>query len=723
MFDADRPIVSSEQDQLGRSEFANYLARCMLDHKTPDSLVLGLQGGWGSGKTSLINLIIQELHQASKYSLDSEKPIILNFSPWSYSGQNQLIYGFFRRLSSELRRCTYLENADQIIYLLELYVSFFTQQPIPKPLKSKRSIFSKIKGLFTKTQNNYAFEAGYDPTQVKLELNELLKKLNHKIIIIIDNISRIEAKEILQIFQIVKSMGDYANTIYLLAYDKEQITRAIEQLHKGEGAHYLEKLVQLPFDVPPISKQDIDNLLIAKLQHIVQSIPPENWNNTYWSEVYYSSLKYFFNSSRDITRYLNTLSFSFLRVKELVNPVDFFALTALEEFERDVYIGIHENKDLFTNLLENVYVLDADKNKKDKLRCDEVLNRAKHIPIHVLQKLLMTIFPRLRSLYESDVNLSNNSMQTRKDKRVCSPDIFDIYFRLSIPTGYIADTELNTLLTQIDNKENFSQVLLRLNQDGRISKFLDLLDDIALQKIKKKNINNVIGALLDCGDLFPDDKSSLLHFNTSVRVHRICQQLLRSLPASERYAVLQTAINESNKSILVIINELMMLKEEEIENSESFLPLDQRTFTANQLIELEKIAVEKIKFWASIGRLIEHPKLLPILYAWKNWGQLLDCQQFITQTVKDQKGLLAYLGAALQVPVEYTIAHQEKSPEWKNYLTNITDFIPLETIEPLAKAIFESEDFEKLREKEQLAILIFLDLIGANTVKIMPNTI
>jgi len=100
VFDADRPILSSAQDKLNRATFARYLARCMLDHHEPDSLVVGLYGGWGTGKTSVINLVVEELNFAASNLEDKEKPVILNFSAWSYSGELDLVYSFFRRLSS-----------------------------------------------------------------------------------------------------------------------------------------------------------------------------------------------------------------------------------------------------------------------------------------------------------------------------------------------------------------------------------------------------------------------------------------------------------------------------------------------------------------------------------------------------------------------------------------------------------------------------------------------
>jgi predicted KAP-like P-loop ATPase len=723
MFDADRPIVSSQQDRLGRSVFAKYLARCMLDHASPESLVIGLHGGWGSGKTSLINLVLEELRYASNNMFDDEKPIILNFSPWSYSGQGQLIYGFFRRLSSELRRFEYLDNAEEIIHLLELYVSFFTHQPIPKSMRLKRRLLSQIQKPLGGKQEAYAWESGRDPTLVKMELNELLKNQKHKIIIIIDNISRIEPGEINQILQIVKSMGDYFNTIFLLAFDKVQVLNAIDQVHPGEGDEYLEKLVQLPFEVPPISKQDIENLLLDKLLRVIEWVPEQTWDNTYWADIYYSTLKYFFLSCRDVTRYTNTLSFSYQYVRDVVNPVDFFALTAIEIFSPELFYGLRENKDLFTDLLDNVYAFDEEQIKKDKVRCDEIIQRCESMPKDVLQKLLMHLFPRLRSMYEPNVPYYHSAQLARKNKRVCNPDTFDVYFRLSIPSGYMDESELEALLSVANQAESFDQALSRLNQDDRIVKFLDLLDSTAVDKIPKKNVQHVINALIDCADLFPEGQTTPLSFNSDMRVHRICHQLLRLFSeTSERFAILHEAISKATKSLHIIVRELTIQGQEHIESEDTFLPMTHRDLTGEQLQELQQLAVEKIQYWAQNGRLAEHPKLLPILSAWKAWGNEEACRDYVLAMIQDEKGLLAFLGATLALPVEQTMTKLAKNPAWIESLNNITYFVPTEAIDPAAKAIFEGDGFEQLREKEQLAVLLFLDLTNAKTTKLIPKT-
>lgn len=723
MFDADRPIQTKAQDLLGRSTFAKYLARCILDHTNLESLVIGLYGSWGVGKTSLINLTLEELHSAAANMFDDEKPVILNFSPWSYSGQNQLIYSFFRRLSSEIRRSELLKDKEEIIYRLELYVSFFTRQPIPKPLRPNHHFLTRIFRPKLMTQETYGWESGRDLTQVKLELNELLRNQKYKIIIIIDNISRLDNPEIKQIFQIVKSMGDYANTIYVLAMDKQSVIHAIDTLQGTGGAEYLEKVIQLPFEIPSISQQDIEIMLIDRLKKVIEVVPEDAWNKDYWADLYYSTLKYFFKNVRDITHYVNTLSFSYVHVKEVVNPVDFFAMTALEVFAPGVYYGIRENKDLFTDLMDEVYTLDSRNMAEDKSRCDEILNRSQKIPKEYIIQLLIRLFPRLRAFYETDIPFYHSDAVARQNFRICAPDIFEVYFRLSMPTGVLPEVELEAILAMVNDKEGFAFALLRLNKDDKILKFLSWLDSKGVVKIPTQYLPNVIYALLDGADAFPVGEDNAVSFDTLNRIHRIIHQLtVRFSNREHSFEAFRDAIKQSVNSIYSLVHELILQGEEHIETSDTFIPVEHRDLTPIQLQTLQKLVVAKIVSWAETNRLVDHVKLIPILTAWKTWGEEADCKRYVTQITQDDKGLLAFLCAALKEPVDQAITKQEKNSHWSDYLVNIEYFISTKSIEPHAILMFESDEFEKLREREQLAILIFLDLINAKTTKIIPKT-
>jgi len=717
MFDADRPIVRKEQDRLNRATFAQYLARCILDHQDSQSLVIGLYGGYGSGKTSLLHLMLEEMQFAATNTLDEVKPIILNFSPWSYSGQNQLVYSFFRRLSSTLSAAPYLKNHKKITHLLELYSSFFTHQPVPKALRLKQPFFKKWK----KREDALGWESGRDLTQVKAELNELLRQQSHKIIIMIDNISRLYDHEMKQMFQIIKSMGDYENTVYVLALDKEHVVQAINRIDGRGGEALLEKIVQLPFDVPFIAQQDLENILLDKLKLVMPCVAKEDWNSAEWIDVYYSSLRFFFENCRDITRYVNALCFSYPRVKEVVNAVDFFALTVIEVFLPDLYLGIRENKALFTDLVEGVYLSDPEKLHRDLQRCEEIMNRSKRVPKEIVLRLLMYLFPRVRKMYEPNASFYYVPQEMRKNRRINCSDMFEAYFRLSMHPGYISEEEMKAILQLAENEETFTQALTQLNQDNRIIKFLDLLDTTSISKIPMQRIGNIINALCDNGDLFPEEESSPLRFNTPMRIYRIIHQLLgRIEKPEERFSLLQRAILQAKKSLYIIIHEVSQIEAEHRETN--LLPVEYREILPEYLQALCQLSVERIQFWVHMGRLMEHPKLLPILFAWKKWGKPEDCYQYVKRMTLEDVGLLAFLCAALKDPIDEALRKYEKTQSWEKSLENITAFIEPRWLEAHAKTLFEDLSFEQLREREQLGLMIFLDLMKTETIKIVPKT-
>lgn len=719
MLDADRPILGSHEDRLNRAQFAKYLARCLLDHKEKESLVVGLYGGFGTGKTSLLNMTVEELQNAAANLLDDEKPIILNFSPWSYSGQHQLIYSFFRRLSSAMRSVPYFENSERIIHLLELYVSFFTHKPVPTVLRAKQSLLEKM--TFKHREDVYAWESGRDLTAVKAELNVLLRQQKHKIIIVIDNISRLYPEEIRQIFQIIKSMGDYANTLYLIAFDKQQVMNALNKIENGEAKNFLEKVIQLSFEVPPILQQDLEKIFVDRLLPIVGTVPNDSWDAEYWADIYYGGMKYFFQNCRDITRYVNTLSFSYQRFRDLVNPVDFFALTAIEVFLPSVYFGIRDNKDLFTDLLDNVYEFTQDQIQEEKQRCDEILARGERISQDVLLALLMILFPRLRKIYHPHDAFFYSDALARKLRCICSPDLFDVYFRLSMQSARIPETEFATILAAASDANVFDQILVSLNQDDRIDAFLDQLDSRVLDVIPRENIQSIINGLLDNGDLFPQGISGPLSVNTPMHIHRIVHTLLRRFEkTSDRFALLQQAIAQASKSLYIIIYELMEQSREHSSTSER--PLEFRDLLSNELDSLSKLAVSRIERWAQNGSLETHPKLLPILLAWQMWSNNSGCQQYVEKLTNTDRGLIAFLLAVFEPAITQAMTVYEKNPDWQQYIATIELFIPPAQLIDHAKALFENNYFEKLREREQLGLMIFLDVMNVQTKKTIPKT-
>ena len=107
-----------------------------------------------------------------------------------------------------------------------------------------------------------------------------------------------------------------------------------------------------------------------------------------------------------------------------------------------------------------------------------------------------------------------------------------------------------------------------------------------------------------------------------------------------------------------------------------------------------------------------------------NTGQVLlvGITNFVADITKTDRGILTFLTATLDVAITQAMTEYRMTAAWKNYLDDIADFISPQLLEDHAKTLFEDNYFEKLKEREQLALMIFLDLINAKTTKIIPKT-
>lgn len=94
MLYSDSPIKDFGEDYLLQEEFVNHLKSIIMDYNSQESLVIQLRGEWGSGKSSILNMLKKSIEE------DNEKgPLVMYFNPWNFSTKNELIKFFFEELS------------------------------------------------------------------------------------------------------------------------------------------------------------------------------------------------------------------------------------------------------------------------------------------------------------------------------------------------------------------------------------------------------------------------------------------------------------------------------------------------------------------------------------------------------------------------------------------------------------------------------------------------
>lgn len=725
MFRPDLPIRSSTDDLLARASFSRALADAILSYGSTDSIVTALYGAWGSGKSSVVNMVVERIDEVSSRMSAETQPIIIKFNPWNYSDQSQLVGQFFRSISVALKRGDLSADARKAGEQLEVYSEFFKPLAlIPEPT-GLLMIFATAASFVLKKVGIAASGWGRlkskDLDQIRRDLDDLLVKQQRKIVIVVDDIDRLNNAEIRQIFQLVKALGDFPNTVYFLAFDRDIVVKALAQVQEGSGDEYLEKIVQIPFQLPSISRVEVEKVLFGQLDELIGDIPQERWDQTHWGNVYQGALRFFFGTIRDVTRYINSLRFSFGMVKDELNPVDFLSITALQVFEPKVYEGIRGNPDLFAGVFGTGHSNRDAENQQAKERCDEIMSRSVVMSRQQLLELLTRLFPKIESIYENMGYGSEFLATWRQERRICSPDKFETFFRLSVPFGELSEREVETALGLASSESAFAEMLLKFNETGRLVRFLERIEDYTKERIPMDHVPTIVNVLMDLGDIFPEGQGGMFERDTSMKVMRLLYQLSqRYEDQGERYVLFRTAIEKANRSLYTLVREVGLQEQQHEKEGKSREPPDpeeKRSVRPEHLAELEKLAAAKIEAWSRDGRLRVHPSLVSILYSWKRWSANGDenVAAFVDAMIKDDEGLLTLIAAFESKALVSGWSDHVGRIEYRIRLKTVEDFVSVKSIEPRIRNIASSATFGSLTAERQRAIKTFLDAVDGKT--------
>ena len=145
-YNSDKPIESEEQDLLGRANFSKQLGKAIYEYKGNDGLVIGLFGKWGTGKTSVINMIINEISNLE----EANNCLVMKFDPWNYSDKDNLISLFFQTFKNRLNLKKYESLKEAIGQALKNYADALDGVPSFVEVSSGAlgvlKILAKVKG-------------------------------------------------------------------------------------------------------------------------------------------------------------------------------------------------------------------------------------------------------------------------------------------------------------------------------------------------------------------------------------------------------------------------------------------------------------------------------------------------------------------------------------------------------------------------------------------------
>jgi len=633
----DKPLEDPEQDRLGYSNFAMHLSESICKMAPLEGFVISVYGPWGSGKSTLLNFLEYYLKQMP----ESEQPIIMHFNPWWFSGHEDLTIRFFDQLQAELSKKKWIKDPDKLKKLISGFAGIVSKSPIPDPfyIKWLAAISSEI---FKKQKN---------APELKDKISNALSGQQKKILVIIDDIDRLTADEIRQLFRVIKSVADFPNIIYLLAFDRGVVIEALKKAQDIPGEEYLEKIVQSPFELPIPDKSSLRALLFEKLNLILVDTPEELFDETYWPNVYFQGIDHFITTPRDVIRLANTLNVTYPVVKGEVNSVDFIAIETLRVFCPSAYRMIGENEDEFTRY--NKWDEFGDSKMEDlKKFHNSWIETVPDKDREAVKRLVTEIFPRVGAAWGGSSFGADWNSTWRKQLRVCSNDAFPMYFRFNLQEGSISHTEMKAILALTDHPMAFSSKLRELGTqkrpDGttRLRLFLEKIQDYTLDDIPKENISKIVNILFDIGDelLNPEDRKVVLFdLGNDSRIKSIIRQLLLRFDEAERFDILKKSLSEG-QAVSTIVSEVSAIRREHDKNEETQrIGVNETLVNAEHLNLLEEIALGKVDEAAQNGTLLWIPHLDHVLYWWNKFDKSDDVRSWVKEVIKDDNRLVIFL--------------------------------------------------------------------------------
>ena len=542
-FAADRPIKGISNDQLGFRIPAKHVANAILEFASPEGFVLGLEGEWGTGKSSFINLISQHFEESDN------PPEIVQFSPWLISSREALLIELFQEIALAAEKID--DSHSQTKTEEPKNWKFWEKQSVQdkNKLKSSLSKYSKHLALAGKVATlagdlglpggglagralEGSSKVGADiidepPLEKQKEqIKTELRKLPRQIVVFVDDLDRLEPQEAGEVVRLVRAVADFPNIIYVLCYSRRILTDSLNKAFQlEEGDDYIDKIVQVSFSVPKPEDFALRRMFRKELSKIFPNINQSLTHPTRENAMQRmgnaidiqggDTLK----SPRDVVRTLNAMRLYAGPVIDHIDLADMAWLQLIRIRNRKLYEWIESYVNNIGAIVNEKGQL---KEAAKKRSCDELIELIKEEGRDVDDTLYhMNFFlPGLKKEYKNKpgggtsdwvvyADLNDDSLaQHIAEMRLGSPKHFRYYFAFTKPKNAVSDSDYSTFVSLLNESksESISQfsVFCETRMDsGTVlaESYMNRIRTIDLETFSIAQSKNIISCLAESMDI------------------------------------------------------------------------------------------------------------------------------------------------------------------------------------------------------------------------------
>lgn len=459
----DEPIVGADEDRLGRLPFADHVA-ALIDatHRPEASIVYGLSGPWGSGKTSLSNMIIEQL---------SNRPgdwQIARFTPWATGDVNGMLAEFYRAIAHALpgsKGATKARNALGRV------------AQIAAPMAEVIPVAGAAASALVKTGGERLLASPPWDVAFQKAANRI-GELGVPLLVVVDDIDRLHSEELTALLKVVRLLGRFPGVDYLLAYDNSTVFQALasnasRSEREGTPERFMEKIVQFPLAVPPLLQGQQLRLLNEGLAKAFAATGRAEGADGRLSSLL-SSFVSLLTTPRAIERYAAQVrhQLSMLSADE-IDDDDLIILTLLRVALPDVFEQLPRYRgELLSGHTDRF--ADPENRRRDE-HFERFLPTALLVDVperlqRAAVQLILALFPKVKGSDRPTVG------HARSGRAISVDAYFDRYFHMSISDSDVSDVDLRRALA--DAREGDDTALGRMLDTDDTNKLLLVLGKV-----------------------------------------------------------------------------------------------------------------------------------------------------------------------------------------------------------------------------------------------------
>ena len=725
-FSADRPLQHLAEDRLERGGFAERLASDIFGWHGADSLIISLNGDWGTGKTSLKNFVKERLALKGN-------PIVVEFNPWEWSGQDKVFEAFFTSMRTAFRETDAHAETEKMVERWEAFeawtklgaeISGKIEKAIAPLLgtsitaallaNTASTSWVRIVGIalgllggvvasFLATFPDIAARvlavakarAGHAPkklAELRKEIAHELEKLRQKkrpVLVIVDDIDRLTQNEIRFLFQLIKVNADFPNVVFLLLFPKGIVVDALSGVVPGRGDEYLQKIVQVEFDVPHAPRPRMLKIFQDDLNRVfARKSPQMQWDKERINDLFEDYLWPYFATLRDVKRFIGTFDFYFHgHVNEAenvleVNPIDLLAIEVLRTFDHEAYLTVRDSLGFSSrSAVARLLIGDAERKEQIKIELEAITARPglSREEKERLRGLLQRLFP------EGKLGDARFMSEAERTLRICHPDHFTKYFEHALDETPTSAANMHALLRLSARREEFAARLRARCQDGTLE---DVFEKIGLyfDDIPVESAAGFIGAMCDVGDELPPERVDMFNRDPIFNAVRLSYLLLKKLPDdATRSRVLEETIKSSTGTVFPVVMVWHLEPGEEKKQDR-----EPQVVSDAQLAGLRELALTRIAGFAKSEKIWASRHFAKLLYRWRAWGNPAVVNEWLASQFTTPQRRLDFLVKMLQRSiingsrVEYYLDGQV-----------LEEFVDLESLYEAVRALPVSADDER----------------------------